>query len=78
MKIGIIGVGALGGYYGAKLALAGNAVHLIARGATLEALQARGLTVQRDDAKRVKRVSPIFHVFVVISILLRDPAFGGD
>ena len=50
MKIGIIGVGALGGYYGVKLALAGNAVHLIARGATLEALLARGLTVQRDDA----------------------------
>jgi len=49
MKIGIIGVGALGGYYGAKLALAGNAVHVIARGATLEALRARGLTVQRND-----------------------------
>ena len=49
MKIGIIGVGALGGYYGAKLALAGNAVHLIARGATLEALHARGLTLQCDD-----------------------------
>ncbi|CAA6691389.1 MULTISPECIES: ketopantoate reductase family protein [unclassified Lentimonas] len=50
MKIGIIGAGALGGYYGAKLALAGHAVHLIARGATLKAIQERGLTVQRDDS----------------------------
>jgi 2-dehydropantoate 2-reductase len=49
MKIGIIGVGALGGYYGAKLARAGETVHFIARGTTLQALRTRGLTVIRDD-----------------------------
>jgi len=49
MKIGIIGAGALGGYYGAKLARAGETVHFIARGATLQALRTRGLTVVRDD-----------------------------
>lgn len=49
MKIGIIGAGALGGYYGAKLARAGETVHFIARGTTLQALRTRGLTVVRDD-----------------------------
>lgn len=49
MKIAIIGAGALGGYYGAKLARAGEAVHFIARGETLQALRTRGLTVVRDD-----------------------------
>ncbi len=49
MKIGIIGAGAVGGYYGAGLARAGEDVHLIARGETLRALTAHGLTVVRDD-----------------------------
>ncbi len=49
MKIGVIGAGALGGYYGATLARAGDTVHFIARGAILQALRTRGLTVVRDD-----------------------------
>ena len=49
MKIGIIGAGAIGGYYGAKLARAGESVHFIARGAMLRALRSRGLTVVRDE-----------------------------
>lgn len=49
MKIGIIGAGALGSYYGAKLARSGHTVHFIARGVTLQALRARGVTVIRDD-----------------------------
>lgn len=49
MKIAIIGAGALGGYYGAKLARAGETVHFIARGAMLDALRSRGLTVVRDE-----------------------------
>lgn len=48
MKIAIVGAGALGGYYGAKLAHAGESVHFIARGAILDALRGRGLTVVRD------------------------------
>lgn len=50
MKIGIIGAGALGCYYGAQLARSGQAVHFIARGATLAALREKGITVIRDDA----------------------------
>lgn len=51
MNIAIIGAGALGCYYGAKLARAGHRVHFIARGATLEAIRSRGVRVIRDDAR---------------------------
>ena len=49
MKIAIVGCGAIGGYVGAKLALAGEAVTFLARGATLEALRAHGLSLQLTD-----------------------------
>jgi 2-dehydropantoate 2-reductase len=43
MKIAVIGVGAIGGYVGIRLALAGQDVTFIARGANLEALRTRGI-----------------------------------
>jgi len=43
MKICIVGAGAIGGYLGAKLALAGEQVTLIARGAHLDTIQNKGL-----------------------------------
>jgi 2-dehydropantoate 2-reductase len=43
MKIAIIGVGAIGGYVGIRLALAGEDVTFIARGANLEALRTHGI-----------------------------------
>ena len=46
MRIAILGSGAVGGYYGARLALAGHDVTFIARGAHLEAIRARGLEVR--------------------------------
>jgi len=49
MKICIVGAGAIGGYMGARLALAGQQVTLIARGAHLQAIQERGLTLQGED-----------------------------
>jgi 2-dehydropantoate 2-reductase len=49
MKFCIVGAGAIGGYLGAKLALAGEEVTLIARGAHLEALQQRGLQLINAD-----------------------------
>lgn len=45
MKIGVMGSGGVGGYFGARLAQAGNQVSFIARGAHLEAMAAHGLTV---------------------------------
>lgn len=45
MHIMIMGAGALGSYYGARLQAAGHAVTFVARGAQLEALQTRGLRI---------------------------------
>ncbi|MEO7209027.1 MAG: 2-dehydropantoate 2-reductase [Steroidobacteraceae bacterium] len=49
MKIAIIGVGAIGGFLGTRLALAGEDVTFIARGANLEALRARGIRLVNAD-----------------------------
>ena len=46
MRIAVAGAGGLGGYYGGRLAKAGNAVTFIARGEQLAALQSRGLRVE--------------------------------
>jgi 2-dehydropantoate 2-reductase len=46
MKIAVIGTGSLGGYFGGRLARAGEEVHFLARGATLAALRASGLRVR--------------------------------
>jgi 2-dehydropantoate 2-reductase len=43
MKIAIMATGGVGGYFGARLAAAGQDVHFIARGAHLAALRANGL-----------------------------------
>ncbi len=51
MKIAIVGCGAIGGYVGAKLALAGEAVTLMVRGATLEAVRERGITLHMSDGR---------------------------
>jgi 2-dehydropantoate 2-reductase len=45
VKLAVYGTGGVGGYFGGRLALAGVDVHLIARGAHLEALQQHGLKV---------------------------------
>ncbi|CAJ0878877.1 hypothetical protein R1479_02488 [Ralstonia mannitolilytica] len=47
-RICIVGAGAVGGYLGAKLALADQPVNVLARGATLQALQAEGLRLTED------------------------------
>lgn len=47
-RICIVGAGAVGGYLGAKLALAGESINVLARGATLEALHTEGLRLTED------------------------------
>ena len=49
MKIAIVGVGAIGGYVGHRLAHAGEDVTFIARGRNLEALQTRGTRLLLPD-----------------------------
>ncbi|MCY7317468.1 MAG: 2-dehydropantoate 2-reductase [Ramlibacter sp.] len=48
-KVGIYGAGAIGGWIGARLARAGCEVSVVARGATLDALQLHGLRLQEND-----------------------------
>ncbi len=55
MRICIFGAGAIGGYLGGKLSLAGEEVTLIARGRHLEAMQRNGLRLIDDDGVRVAR-----------------------
>jgi 2-dehydropantoate 2-reductase len=45
MHVAIVGSGAVGGYYGAKLARAGQRVTFLARGAHLKAIRERGLLI---------------------------------
>lgn len=59
MKITIIGAGAIGGYVGVKLALAGEDVTFIVRGKNLEAIKQNGMKLIMNDgtelvAKNVK------------------------
>lgn len=46
MRIAVFGAGGIGGYFGARLAQAGNEVVLIARGPHLTAIQEHGLFVE--------------------------------
>lgn len=51
MKICIYGAGAIGGWIGVALAQAGERLNVVARGATLEALQQGGLSLMRGDVR---------------------------
>ncbi len=46
MRIAVMAAGALGGYFGARMAAAGHDVFFIARGANLEAIKTNGLTIE--------------------------------
>jgi 2-dehydropantoate 2-reductase len=48
MRFAILGSGAVGGYFGAKLARSGQDVAFVARGAHLDAIRARGLEVRSE------------------------------
>jgi 2-dehydropantoate 2-reductase len=56
MRVAIIGAGAIGGYVGVKLALAGDDVSFVVRGANLAAIRAHGMRlIQADGSERVAR-----------------------
>ena len=48
-RVGIIGAGGVGGYYGGLLARAGHPVSVFARGANLNALRERGVVVRTAE-----------------------------
>ena len=51
MKVCIFGAGAMGGYIAVKLAQTGHAVSVVARGAQLEAIKAKGLTLHQGGMR---------------------------
>jgi 2-dehydropantoate 2-reductase len=56
MKIAVIGAGAIGGYVGVQLALAGDDVTFIVRGANLDAIRSRGMRlIMKDGSERVAK-----------------------
>jgi 2-dehydropantoate 2-reductase len=56
MKMAVVGAGAIGGLVGARLALAGEEVSFIARGANLEAIRRNGIRlIENDGRERVAR-----------------------
>lgn len=57
MRIAVVGVGGVGGYFGGRLAQSGVETIFIARGATLDALRTRGLRVDSVAGDFV--VSPV-------------------
>ena len=75
MRIAVIGAGAVGGFYGARLAQAGHDVTFVARGANLDAIRARGIRVKSglgDIALAVRaesdpaRIGPVDLVVVAV------------
>jgi 2-dehydropantoate 2-reductase len=76
MRIAILGSGAVGGYYGAKLARAGHDVTFIARGRHLAAIRERGLavrspmlgdfTVRATAEEDTRKVGPVDLVLVAV------------
>lgn len=68
MRIAIFGTGGVGGYFGGRLAQAGEEVIFIARGAHLEAIQKHGLIV--------KSIKGDFHIQP--AQVLDDPAQAGE
>src|SRR3569832_2345265 len=54
MKIAIVGAGGIGGYVGVKLALSGEDVTFIVRGANLEAIRKNGMKlIEHDGTEQV-------------------------
>src|SRR5207248_2926854 len=86
MKIAIFGSGGVGGYFGARLAAAGNEVHFLARGAQLRAMREHGLRVEsalgdvhlprisaHEDPAQIGPVD-----FVIFAVKLADVASAAE
>ena len=75
MKIAIVGAGAIGAFLGAKLALSGEDVYLIARGPHLRAMQANGVRVRSPEGDfeahptatgDYESIGPVDYVFLTV------------
>ncbi len=57
MKVCVYGAGAIGGYVGAQMSLAGADVSLVARGPHLKAMRENGLKLRIGDEERIAKVT---------------------
>jgi 2-dehydropantoate 2-reductase len=80
MKITVMGPGGVGGYFGARLAAAGNDVTFVARGAHLQAMQSGGLRLDSEignlHLEKVKAVADARDVpeadAIIFAVKMRD------
>ena len=80
MKIAVFGTGGVGGYFGARLAAAGEEVHFIARGGHLEAIRENGLRIESplgdahvDKARATDDPAAVGHAdMVMVAVKLYD------
>jgi 2-dehydropantoate 2-reductase len=81
MRFAILGSGAVGGYYGAKLFQAGHNVTFIARGKHLDAIRERGLEIKGplgDFVARAPAEEDTSKVGAVDCVLLATKAYDND
>ncbi|MDR7329001.1 2-dehydropantoate 2-reductase [Corynebacterium guangdongense] len=80
MKITVIGVGAVGGWFGGRLAATGHDVTFVARpgSETLQALRERGLVLGEEDPIRVDAVESLADAPPADVVLLAVKVTGGE
>jgi 2-dehydropantoate 2-reductase len=82
MRVLVVGAGGVGGYFGAKLARAGVAVTMLARGAHLAAIQRAGLRVRSavdgESVATVTAVADVTGLPVVDAVLFCVKAFDTE
>ena len=82
MRIVVLGAGGVGGYFGAKLARAGESVTFVARGAHLAAIRADGLrvrsSIEGESVVKVNAVEDPTGLPPADVVLLTVKAFGTD
>jgi 2-dehydropantoate 2-reductase len=84
-KILVVGAGAVGGYFGARLALAGAHTTLIARGSRLGAIQKGGLILKNTKDFKEERLMITaaekpegFYDLIIISVKSKDTKAAAD
>ena len=94
MRFAVVGSGAVGGYYGARLARAGHDMSFVERGAHLKAIRERGLSVRsplgdftvrapaEDDTRRIGAVDVVLFAVKAYdnegALPTLPPLFGGS
>lgn len=82
MKVAIVGAGAIGGLLGARLARAGNAISVLARGETLAALAGNGWHLEQDGEEIHARIHAAADAASlgeqdIVVIAVKGPALAG-